>query len=642
MAKQTHASAAPRVLLLTSTLGSGHLRAAQAVELALRESSGGAAVQTLDFWSLMDAGVAHALRQTYLWLVQERPELYERLYQLDERTWRDLIEHRVPLPATLAEALQRLGNSVADEAAPHGPAHRVDRWLFRLLCALLNRRLRVPGLADKNVGGRLAPILIGWGWMRMARRLHARLRAFDPDVVVATQMHPSALFSFVKTRRRLSIPALGVPTDFGMHDFWWQPGIDRYCVPHASITAAAATGGQTARMLATGIPLLPGFRDPPSQSEARLRLQLEATGPVVLVLGGGLGLGVAAMAARLLDAVPGVHLLVLAGSNAVALASLDRLKTRYPGRLSAHGWTEQTEVFLRAADVVVGKPGGLTVAEALACGRPLLATRSLRGQESFNLRFLEQHGVGRLVPEDGVPAAIEALLVNPGELARMKQRADALGRRDGAAQVAAAALALAQTQRDQPPLPTPGERWRRFAQRCLLGVDHLYQRWRRLQPVGEVLYVGRSRYRGPSLAFADGSRLAPGDLVGTLHFNNARILRIQADSARRAALRFAPLMLESMRLLAQRTRHDPQFADLSGYHAVTWMPAHGQQLGFLSQPLPPGPLRQLLGGYFRLLVWAFAPAAQTRVEARPEPTTYWLSREQLLQHFDAAPEHPKE
>lgn len=84
------------------------------------------------------------------------------------------------------------------------------------------------------------------------------------------------------------------------------------------------------------------------------------------------------------------------------------------------------------------------MAEALACGRPLLATRSLRGQESFNVRFLEQHGVGRLVPEDDLPAAIDSLFANPGELVRIQHRAWTLGKRDGASRIAEMALALAQ------------------------------------------------------------------------------------------------------------------------------------------------------------------------------------------------------
>ena len=60
--------------------------------------------------------------------------------------------------------------------------------------------------------------------------------------------------------------------------------------------------------------------------------------------------------------------------------------------------------------MVVGKPGGLTVAEVLACGRPLLATRALGGQEGFNVRFLERHGVGRLVPEEALVRGLGDML----------------------------------------------------------------------------------------------------------------------------------------------------------------------------------------------------------------------------------------
>ena len=176
-------------------------------------------------------------------------------------------------------------------------------------------------------------------------------------------------------------------------------------------------------------------------------------------------------------------------------------------------------------------------------------------------------------------------------------------------------------------------RLRQIAQGCLRRVDELYHKRHRLQPAGEVLYVGRSRYHGPAREFADGTRLVPGNILGTLHFNNARFPRIEADTARRAALRFARLMRESMQLLADKARQDPLFSDLAVYHAVSWLPPHGRRIGFITEPFPDGPKKRLLAVYFRLLVWAFAPAAETRASARPDPTIYWLTRKELLRQF---------
>jgi len=174
---------------------------------------------------------------------------------------------------------------------------------------------------------------------------------------------------------------------------------------------------------------------------------------------------------------------------------------------------------------------------------------------------------------------------------------------------------------------------RQIAQSALGRVDDLYHQRHRLQPVGEILYVGRARYRGPARQFADATRLAPGELVGTLHFNNARFPQIDAASSSRAALRFVRLMLESMQILASRAREDPLFSDLAVYHAVSWLPPHGRRIGFTTEPFPPGPRKRLIAAYFRLLVWAFAPAEQTRAAARPDPTIYWLTRTQLLHRF---------
>jgi processive 1,2-diacylglycerol beta-glucosyltransferase len=149
-------------------------------------------------------------------------------------------------------------------------------------------------------------------------------------------------------------------------------------------------------------------------------------------------------AAHALLREPGdVRVVAMPGKNAAARDALKRLEAQHPKRLRVCDWTERMDLYLRAADLVVGKPGGISVAEALACGRPLLATRSLGGQEGFNVSFLERHQVGGLVRDHELVPRVRSLLENPTTLHDIQRRAWALGRREGAAKVARIALELA-------------------------------------------------------------------------------------------------------------------------------------------------------------------------------------------------------
>ncbi len=95
---------------------------------------------------------------------------------------------------------------------------------------------------------------------------------------------------------------------------------------------------------------------------------------------------------------------------------------------------------MRAADLVAGKPGGLTVSESLACGRPFLATCSLGGQEAHNLRFLERYNVGRRVAAPALAAEVRRLFESPAELHDWQSQVAGLGQRSGADKVAQLAL----------------------------------------------------------------------------------------------------------------------------------------------------------------------------------------------------------
>jgi UDP-N-acetylglucosamine:LPS N-acetylglucosamine transferase len=428
------------------------VRAAEAVAVAIRALQPGSVVRQVDFWSLMNPGVAAKIQRQYLELVVHHTQLYSRLHRLDERTWRRVIENDIPPPVEvveLIELLTRNGNghrrslsSLFEWALGPYPS---DLLLYPTACASL------PTIAGELASSNRALLrlaLLKWAFVRLQTRMEQRLVEFAPDVVVATQMVPAALVAALKREERWSgLPLVGVLTDFGAHDYWAQPDVDLYCVPHESLCGPPLVPrrGPGPGIVATGVPLMPSFAHTTTQAEARrwLRIDTSDRRPVLLVLGGGLGLGVDERVPPLLEQLSDARVLVVTGHNDQALGTLRELARRDPTRLYVHGWTEHMENFVTAADLVISKPGGLTVAEVLACGRPLLVTKSLQGQESFNVQFLERHGVGRFVGERELPGEAGRWLADRARLEEVQQRAASLGRRDGAAAVAMHVLELA-------------------------------------------------------------------------------------------------------------------------------------------------------------------------------------------------------
>src|SRR5438552_13195368 len=73
---------AKRVLVLSASVGAGHLRAAQAVELALRELDPSAVVKSMDVLGLTNRAFRRVYGEAYLDLVNKAPHVLGYFYDL--------------------------------------------------------------------------------------------------------------------------------------------------------------------------------------------------------------------------------------------------------------------------------------------------------------------------------------------------------------------------------------------------------------------------------------------------------------------------------------------------------------------------------------------------------------------------------
>ena len=271
-------------------------------------------------------------------------------------------------------------------------------------------------------------------------KLRILMDAFQPDAIVCTQAHPFSVLSAYARRQGQPIPLWGVVTDFLPHRFWHVPPDERirYVVPaETAMQRLMILGTPADRIHVFGIPIQADVL------AARKRTVSRENGRRILVMGGSRGLGARYATIRQLDrAAADFTIDVVTGTNRRLRKQLlaARHKFRHPIRI--RGYVKDAMAIMRRASLLIGKPGGMTSAEAMASGTPMLIIRPLPGQERGNTEMLVRHGAAIHLDRDrDLPAVVSSLLTNATLLDMMAARARALGKPDAAREIAEAVLA---------------------------------------------------------------------------------------------------------------------------------------------------------------------------------------------------------
>jgi processive 1,2-diacylglycerol beta-glucosyltransferase len=116
---------------------------------------------------------------------------------------------------------------------------------------------------------------------------------------------------------------------------------------------------------------------------------------------------------------------------------------RYKKKTLILSYAPNIDELMQVSDIILTKPGGITTAEALAKGLPMLIVSPLPGQEAMNTKFLLEEGVAVKAesPED-VEILLEELLENKNKLKAMSDKARTLARPDSAVKIAKMVLEM--------------------------------------------------------------------------------------------------------------------------------------------------------------------------------------------------------
>lgn len=363
-----------RVLLLSASAGTGHLRAADAIAKVAKSDPRVGEVVHVDALQHTNALFRRFYSDLYLQMVKNTPALLGWFFDNTDEPW------------------------------------KTDRW-----------RLMIDRV---NTG----PLV------RM-------IRDFRPDVAVCTHFMPAHLIAHLIRWKRLDTRLEIVVTDYDVHAMWLSRNFHRYYLAIDEAKAhLEALGFPPGRLSVTGIPIDPVFAERKKRDVLRAKYGLRQDRPVVLVSGGALGLTSADTMVRMLGRLKqSVQIAVICGRSEELKQSVEAAVAalRAPHlNFRVVGYTTEMDEWMKLSDLFVGKPGGLTTSEAMACGLPMVVFRPIPGQEERNSDHLLERGAAvRCNQVTTLAYKVDGLLAEPRRLRAMSTAATALGYPHAAADI---------------------------------------------------------------------------------------------------------------------------------------------------------------------------------------------------------------
>ncbi len=350
-----------KVLILSASVGAGHLRAAEALEKTFNAMNTGAEVRNVDVLQYTNPLFRRLYGKAYLDMVNNMPEVLGWLYDSLDKPWEN--ERR------------------------------------RLALDRLNTLPFVKLLQD-----------------------------YQPDIAICTHFLPSEIISWLKAKKKISCPQVIVVTDFDAHALWLCHHYEQYFVAiEETRVHLEKIGIDAGKLTVSGIPIDPIFSQTKDKIEMRKKYGLAEDRITILVSAGGFGVGKIEHTLQALSELQTpAQVLAMCGKNEELKTNLEKVSAELMKKsgvvFKPVGFTREMDEYMSAADLIVGKPGGLTTCEALAKGLVFVVVNPIPGQEERNSDHLLEEGCA--IKCNNLPTLaykIDRILSDPKRFEEMKQ-----------------------------------------------------------------------------------------------------------------------------------------------------------------------------------------------------------------------------
>ncbi|HAZ37885.1 MAG TPA: UDP-N-acetylglucosamine--LPS N-acetylglucosamine transferase [Clostridiaceae bacterium] len=245
-----------------------------------------------------------------------------------------------------------------------------------------------------------------------------------PDVIICTHPFPLEMISILKEKSKINIPLCTIITDYAPHTLWLYDNVDMYIIPNEDFINDLTQKGISKDIIYPyGIPISEEFLKPIDKIKARKELKLDEDAAIVLIMGGGLGMGnIKSIFEKIAFSSLNVQIIVCTGLNNKLKNQLEKIKSSSNKKILIYEYTDNVNLLMSASDILITKPGGLTIAEALIKNIPIIITSAIPGQEERNSNYLLNNGMAvRIRKSSNIVSIVNCLMKNKNKLNSMKE-----------------------------------------------------------------------------------------------------------------------------------------------------------------------------------------------------------------------------
>lgn len=348
-----------RVLIFTASTGGGHKKASAALENYIKSRDSEAVIKTVDALKAVGKAFDKLISGGYVFLAKHAPRVYGKMYRQSDKD------------------------------------------------------TKLNSLVDNVTGA-------------ASRKIFPLVDDFKPDAIVTTHPFAAEMVSAIKGKHGLSVPLISIVTDFAPHKTYIQPHVDYFVVSSNEMKYQLENMGIKGSSIRTlGIPVDPVFYKKQDKNALLDEMELEHDVPTILMMAGSFGVSdVFDIYEGILSIQQKFQLIIITGNNKKLYNEFEQTLEKHGDggkRTRLHFFVNDVYRYMHASDLLITKPGGLTVTEALASCLPMAIFKAYPGQEADNEDFLIRNNMAVQLPKGKKCApVIERLISDSEKLDSMK------------------------------------------------------------------------------------------------------------------------------------------------------------------------------------------------------------------------------